>query len=290
MLVLLAALAGCGEGGGQGSDNAENADTLKTGTENGGGVLNVAGKMFSIPSPTTTAMLLRRSGAEYRADLMADAAKVDMLTSRVGQALAMGAFGADLAYATMNQDPVKGADMLKAIEVLREKLGLTHAFGPGLLERCRKNIDRQDSLLRLSGEAFRAADRYMKNDGSEDLSALVLTGGWIESLHLSADFARSDPNGEMAIQIGSEKNTLADLIAMLEAADREKACAALCGDLRTLQQAFAAIQMDYKYEEPVTDPQKRITYINSNTKVTITAEQIATIGEQVTALRNKYMI
>lgn len=271
-------------------DEGQKADTLTTNPGHGGGVVTLAGKLFSIPSPAETAMLLRRSGAEYRPALMFDPAKADVIATRMGRSLALGVVGADLAYATMNQDPARAAGAIKAISDLGERSGMGNAFPKDLLDRCRKNLDHQDSLLRLSGEAFREADRYMKTNESDDLSALVLAGGWIESLHLSAEFAQADPKGELALRVGAQKTTLTNLISLLEATDEQKTCAELCADLRTLQSTYADVRLDYAYEDPVTDAEKHVTYINSNTQVSITAEQIKAIAGQVAALRNKYLI
>ena len=41
---------------------------------------------------------------------------------------------------------------------------LTHAFEATIVERFRDNLSSSDSLLRLSGMAFRAADEYLEQD------------------------------------------------------------------------------------------------------------------------------
>ncbi|MBV6405243.1 MAG: hypothetical protein IT228_06270 [Flavobacteriales bacterium] len=283
-------LAACGGGGqGEGTDTTAK-DSLAAEPTDGGGVVNVGGKLFSIPSPVQTALLIRSTGAPYQRDLLLDKGKADALTGRVGRALAVGLYGSDLAYATIHKDGQTAMATLQTIEKLSSALEMGNAFDQQLLDRFKRNMNVQDSLLRLSGEAFRAADRYLKNNDRNDISALVLTGGWIGSLHLALAHATGDAQAKLGPRIAEQRKALGDLLALLEANDKEKQCTALCADLRTLQQAFAGIKSTYTFEKPVTDAAARTTFIHSTSAVTITPQDLSAIAEQVAALRTKYLI
>lgn len=285
--ILLAACGGGGEG--QGSDAAAK-DTLATTPSDGGGVVNVGGKLFSIPSPVQTALLIRSSGAAYQRDLLMDKNKAEALTGRMGRALAVGMFGSDLAYATIHKDGQTALATLQTIEKLSAALEMGNAFDKGLVDRFKRNVNTQDSLLRLSGEAFRAADRYLKTNERGDVASLVLAGGWIGSLHLALAHATGDAQAKLAPRIAEQRKALDDLIALIEANDKDRQCAALCADLKTLKQAFAGLKSTYTFEKPVTDAASRTTFINSTSTVTITPQDLSAIAEQVAVLRTKYLI
>ena len=285
--ILLAACGGGGEG--QGSAAAAK-DTLATPPSDGGGVVNVGGKLFSIPSPVQTALLIRSSGAAYQRDLLMDKNKAEALTGRMGRALAVGMFGSDLAYATIHKDGQTALATLQTIEKLSAALEMGNAFDKGLVDRFKRNVNTQDSLLRLSGEAFRAADRYLKTNERGDVASLVLAGGWIGSLHLALAHATGDAQAKLAPRIAEQRKALDDLIALIEANDKDRQCAALCADLKTLKQAFAGLKSTYTFEKPVTDAASRTTFINSTSTVTITPQDLSVIAEQVSTLRTKYLI
>ncbi len=282
-------LAACGGGEGDGL-NGNPADTLVAPSGDGGKLVNVGGKLFSIPSPVQTALLIRSAGVGYRPDLVLDRGKADAITSKVGRALAVGLYGADLAYETIHKDGQAAIATLGVIEKLSASLEMGNAFDKSLVERFKRNINAQDSLLRLNGEAFRAADRYLKTNDRGDVSALVLAGGWIGALHLSISHAEGSAQTKLAPRIAEQRRALDDLIALLEANDKDQQCTALCADLKKLQQAFAVLKTSYKFEKSQTDAAARTTYITSTSMVTVTPDELWAIAQQVTDLRTKYLI
>ncbi|MBK8340457.1 MAG: hypothetical protein IPK99_10910 [Flavobacteriales bacterium] len=288
-LVLLVGSTSCG-GDPDGSRTETNADTLTVAPSDGGGVVNIGGKLFSIPSPVQTALMIRSTGADYQRDIVLDRAKADGLTSKVGRALAMGLYGADLAYATIHKDGQTALATLQTIEQLGGRLELGNAFDKSLLDRFKANMNDQDSLLRLSGEAFRASDQYLKTNDRGDVSSLILAGGWLGSLHIALRHTGGKGSEKVAQRVGEQRRALDDLIALIEANDKEKQCGALCADLKTLKQAFDAIKSTYQFEKPVTDIAARTTFINGASSVTVTPEQLTAIAQQVETLRTKYLI
>jgi hypothetical protein len=249
-------------------------------------VLAIGGRVFSIPSPAQTALAIRKAGLAYRKDLTTPLEKADALTGKVAQAAGLGLYGADLAYVTVHRDGQKAMATMQVLEKLSAKLGLSNAFDKSLMERFRGNLGSEDSLLRFSGEAFRAADEYLKTNERDDVSALVLAGGWVGSLYLVLEDPASIKNQTLANRIGDQKNTLAGLIDLLERTDKDGSAADLITALKGLRGDFDAITIDYQYAEPVTDAAARTTYINSTSTVTIPPGTLDAITGKVRGIRN----
>jgi hypothetical protein len=285
--VLALSLLACG-GGQAGSDGyAQGQDTLDTVVDQrSSGLMNLGGHLFSIPSPVQTAMLFRKLEIGYQKDLPLSPDQAGKLTGKVGRALALGMYGADLAYVTVHRDGSKAISTLGTIEMLSGQLDLSNAFDRVLLERFKKNVGSEDSLLVLTGSAFRAADEYLKENGRNDVSALVLAGGWIESLYLTVNATSSKGDAQLAQRIGEQKRTLDDLIKLLEEVDQDKVCGPLVVELKVLQTAYVGVTSTYVYEKPVTDAATKTTQINSTTSVTVPPDQIRAIGAQVLKLRS----
>ena len=281
-LLFGAFLHACG-GAPEGGEQTTDTDTLSTSQQQGeSGVVKVGGRLFAVPSPVSTAMALKDAGAAYDRSRTLDLASADVATSKEARALVMGALGADLGYAVLFDDGQHALSTMKAIERLGAELQLTHAFETTIVERFRDNLSSSDSLLRLSGMAFRAADEYLEQDQRQDVSALVVAGGWVEVLYLTVNDPQAASAKAIRDRIAQQGKGLESVVGLLEdhAADSP-----LLPGLRRLQMLYGDVGMEYTFQEPVTDTKARTTYINSVTTVDLTDDQLQAITEAVNDLR-----
>lgn len=280
--VLMTSCGGSDSPPTEGSVDTLAVDTARKETE----LLQVGGRFFSIPSPVHTALAVRKAGLKYKKGLATPLDKADAVVGKVPQSLLLGMYGADLAYATVHGDGQQAMATMQAIEKLGGKLELANAFDKALLERFKSNLGREDSLLQFSGAAFRVADQYLKNDQREDVSALVLAGGWVESLHLAVSDPAALKEQELVDRVGEQKSSLNALVVLLESTDTEKASTSFIQGMKELQALFEGVSATYTFQEPVTDATRKTTFINSSSTVTIPADQLAAIVAKLTALRN----
>lgn len=264
-------------------------DTLSAADSSENRILQLGGRNFSIPSPVQAAFAIRNAGLKYDASLLTDPRKATSMTSRSARAMALGMLGADMAYVTVHRDGQKALATLQAIERASAQLELSNAFDKALLERFKNNLSSEDSLLRFSGLAFRAADQYLKNNDRTDVSIYVLVGGWIESLHLTVTDPAAAQNQALMARVGEQRRALDDLIFLLGALPDEDQDAQVLQGLKALHGTFSGITSTYTYEAPVTEVAKRTTFINSKSGVVISPEQFATIAAQVKELRSKIL-
>lgn len=278
-------IASCG--GANTSSNGDGADTLAVDTTpKATELINVGGQLFSIPSPVQTALAIRKAGLKYQKDLTAPLEKGDAVVGKMAQSAVLGMYGADLAYVTVHKDGQRAMATMQAIEKLGNKLEITNSFDRALLDKFKSNLGSEDSLLQFSGTAFRAADQYLKNNQRDDVSALVLAGGWLESLYLTVSDPAAAKDQTLVNRIGEQKNTLAALVDLLERSDKENAAASFVTGMKELNILFAGITSSYTFQEPVTDAAKKTTFINSTSSITIPADQLGAITAKVAALRN----
>ncbi len=283
-LVLLL-LASCGGGGSQ--SDAVGADTLATDTTpKETELIGLGGQLFSIPSPAQAAIAIQEAGLNYQQGVTAPLDKGDARTTRMAQATMLGVYGADMSYVTVHKDVKRVLTTLEAIEKLSAKLELGNAFDRSLMERFKVNMGNEDSLLRLSGIAFRAADQYLKTNEAEDVSSWVLAGGWVESMHLMLADPASAQNQKIVARIGEQKRTLDGLINLVGQSNTDGQADALLAGLRELGASLQHLKAAYVYEPSVTDAAKKTTYINGRTTVEASAEQIADIAAKVATIRN----
>ncbi len=249
-------------------------------------IVQLGGRNFSIPSPVQAAYAIRGAGLKYNSALLAGLDKAGAITDRSRRSLFLGMLGADMAYVTVHGDGQKALATLQTIERIGSELELSNAFDRALLERFKTNLGSEDSLLRFSGVAFRAADQYLKDNDRMDVSAYVLAGGWVESLHLTVSDPAAADNAALMARIGEQRRSLDDLVALIGSLPDEEQDLRLLEGLKGLQVTFSGITSTYAYEAPVTEVAQRTTFINSKSGVVITPEQYATIAAQVAELRS----
>jgi len=280
--ALLLAACGGGEPGSTPGADSLSVQPPTAETE----VIGVGGKFFSVPSPVQAAIAIKEAGLKYQKDLTAPLEKGDAMTARMAQAMMMGVYGADMSYATVHRDAQRALATLETIERLSAKLELNNAFDKALVERFKANMGSEDSLLRFSGMAFRAADQYLKANDALDVSAWVLAGGWVEGMHLTLADPAAAKSPALLVRIGEQKGTLDGLLTVVDGINTDGASDALMKGLKEVRQEMEAVKTTYVYEAPVTDAAKMTTYINSKSTAVVSAEQLAAIAAKVAALRN----
>lgn len=261
-------------------DLVEAPDTIKS------GVLNVGGELFSVPSPIQTALLIQKSGVTYDKNILSIPGKVNTYSTDFARALNLGIYGADLGYVSLYNQTQDALGYLASIKQLTDKLGISAAFDGPTMERIKNNITNKDSMMVLVGIAYRGSDAYLKENQRTDISSLILTGGWIESMHFSLSAYKTKSTDPIRFRIAEQKQALGSIIKILGGYSTPEVTE-LTKMLTDLSKVYDGIQFKYNFVEPVTDTVKKVTYINSTTEVIITDEQLKQIGDKLDAIRNK---
>ncbi|MCB9174125.1 MAG: hypothetical protein H6589_05915 [Flavobacteriales bacterium] len=248
-------------------------------------LMEIDGKVFSIPSPIQTAALIKNSGTNYNKAMLNVPSNVTKYSTNFKKALNLGVFGADLGYVTLYEQTQDAISFLTAIKSIGDDLGVSSAFDMELVQRFEKNIGNQDSILSLVSDAYKSSDRYLKNSQQNDIGGLILAGGWIESLYFATDAAKMTGNKDIIKRIGEQKTTVNNLIKLLTPYYSKSEFTGLVDNLIELDELFSKIEITYTYVKPTVDAKNKVTTINSTTDVSITPEQLTAITEKVNKIR-----
>lgn len=264
---------------GDSGDEIADTDTVKA------VALNVGGQLFSIPSPMQTALLIQKSGVSYDKTILNAGNKNGQYVTDYARALNLGIYGADLGYVSMYNQTQDALGYLGAVKNLADKLGVSAAFDQQTMKRIQDNISVKDSMLMLVGIAYRASDAYLKTNKRTEISSLILTGGWIESMHFSISAYTAKPTDELKYRIAEQKQALGSIIKLINSHNLPDA-AELVKELNGLAKIYEGVTTKYNFIEPTTDEAKKITYINSTSEINISKEQIDQIAAKILAIRN----
>lgn len=279
-------LSACG--GGEQATESDTAATEEVSIDDannaiGQGLLKLDREIFSLPSPVQTAILLQKNAVAYDESLINDISSEARYLNRTQKALNLGVYGADLAYLSNFNNTQLKTDYLRVVEKIATDMDIRNHIDQSLIDRFAINIDNRDSIYSLNAELFNSVDRYLKESGESHIAALILTGGWVEGMHITLGSAMS--NKEVRNRVGEQASaarSLRKLIMRME----DPALSDLEKMLAELSESFQELGFNYTYVKPITDAAERITYLNSKSSVTMTDEQLATITERVNAIRN----
>jgi hypothetical protein len=276
-------LQGCVESSEQGARSDQEITDVKESADRST-LVNISGKIFSVPSPIQTAMLIESAGAEFDGSLLNSTQNVGNYATSVDKSLVMGVYGANLAYTAIFEKNQESLSYLNALEKLSSSLDLANAVDPALIKRFSQNLGNRDSMLVLSAQFFRASDVYLKENERDDVSTLILTGGWIEGMYLA--YNSSDGNSTMNQRMAEQKKTLDDIIELLESQEDNDSVVSLKEKLIDLQTSFKGVSATYEYQKPEVDVNNKRTVLKSKTQHTISDELVNEIGNQIEAIRN----
>lgn len=202
-----------------------------------------AQKVFqTVPSPYETASIFEEAGAAYNPEITNPIQNVDNYSTTDKQALNLGVYGADLSYANIFDQTQESMFYMNCSKKMADALGVSAAFSPETVERIEVNMNNRDSMMNIVNDSYWICDAYLKENGQENLSALIIAGGWIEGLYLGTkSLNRDEPNEDLMKRIADQKHSLINLLDLL-ASYEEDEVKKLSADLDELKTAFDKIE------------------------------------------------
>lgn len=242
--------------------------------------------LFPLPSPYLVSHLIKSQDISFFNNLTNKPDNAKQYSTSFKQALNLGVYGTDISYICLYGRTPQTIAYLGSIKRLSQELGLTSAFSPNFFENIERNMQHKDSLLVLLSQSYREADTYLRESDRSEIVALILTGGWIESIYLLSQIAKNTSSRELINRLGEQKHPLDNLIEVLTPLYYKSAeYAELIDKFIDLAYEFDGIIYSYSYKEPKIDVNNKTTYINSESRVIISEYHLDIISNKVEAIR-----
>lgn len=292
--IILTVFTGCkhedksaqdvfGQGGNSGTKDTSTSTTR---------IKKVRGVFYSIPSALEISQLLKESGASYSESYPSNPDNVSKYSSKKGQAVNLGIYAADLSYAGIYEQKEEAMLYLKCANTLATSLGIPDAFGPNTISRIEANMGNRDSLLNIITQDYWNTDSYLKNNDRQEVSALIMAGGWIEGLYLATQIAtRSGTNKALMNRVAEQKLSLDDLLDLVNTYPaNEPSIQSIKAQLKKLQDAYAGINVKNSEVKVSTDTTKNTSTLGGDEKVLMTPEQFKRITDVTAVVRNEIIL
>lgn len=210
--------------------------------------LNAQNVFNSMPDRKEVLKLIDEHKIEYNSDFLNDPNLVDKYTVESSKAANLGIYGSDLSIASSYEQTQESMIFLKCVNVLAGDLGVNKAFDQRMFDRMEANKQNKDSTLEIITGAFKSADEILKNNNRPATSAIILAGAWIEGLFVSCKIVESMESEALVKSILKQKESLKNLIIMLDEAKLDAKSIYILNDLKSLNDSYTATEntQDFK--------------------------------------------
>ncbi len=197
---------------------------------------------YNVPSPVEVTNIIQKMNLPYHPDLLNPSTNSENYLTQADKALNMGVYGADLSYIRIYEQYQDAAKFLVVVKKFTRELGIPEEGERVIAKRLEKNLQNQDSLLRIITETFTDSDSYLKENQRGSTAALIIFGGWIETLYLATNILDPDtPQNDMVKLIVEQRYSVNNLLGLMEQFSDEKRVQDFLPDLRELNEKFKSI-------------------------------------------------
>lgn len=285
-IVLASLLVSCNE-----TDNNEISESANSFEESH---LHEVRKVFyAIPSPLESAILIYNSGLQFEPNLLLPTKQGRNYATMRQRAFALGVYGTNLSYATAFNKNTYVNDYFKEIKQLASQLGIGEILAPELIEEVERNINNKDTLMDIISKSYVKTHELLRENSVEELSIMIMAGGWIEAMYLATNSSRIGIDNAMFEQkIAEQSAPLEGLIALCEEYPDVKSLDEIKSDLLIIQSHFKTIvftsdetEVEWNDEDSTT-PQMRI---HKSQTAEIPKNFLSELSEISMKIRNKYV-
>ncbi|OFY95587.1 MAG: hypothetical protein A3K10_11920 [Bacteroidetes bacterium RIFCSPLOWO2_12_FULL_31_6] len=245
--------------------------------------------IHSIPSPIEMTSLILSSGAKFDEHILNNPDNVEKYVSAHSKALNLGIYGAELGYLNIYEKTMVSVDYISAVRSLAKDLKVDHFFDFQTLKRLASSSDNIDSLINITTQGFSKMDAYLREQNRTKASVLIVTGTFIEGLHIATQIVSKTSNPKITERIGEQKMSLNNLILMLNVYKNDPDVAKLISDFNELKVLYDGVEIITVYGEPITKEVDGMLVIEdqSTSEVKISKETLEKIIMKTKELRNK---
>lgn len=200
--------------------------------------LNAQNVFNSMPDRKEVLKLIDEHKIEYNSDFLNNPNLVSKYTVESSKAANLGVYGSDLSIASSFEQTQESMLFLKCVNILAGDLGVNTAFDQKMFDRMEANKQNKDSTLEIITSAFKTADEMLKHNSRPATSAIIIAGAWIEGLYVSCKIAESLKSEPIIKSIIKQKESLKNLVILLEASKLDDNSRYILTDLKALNDAY----------------------------------------------------
>lgn len=290
VFLFVLVLSSC-KGGGNKTSDIEVPDSLYNESEP---VLEVSDEAMenivqNVASPVEMAALIKSMDIPFSNEFLSSTKDYDKYASASTKAFNLGIYGADLGYINIYSKQSAVLDYITAIKNLADGINVGQFFDFSTLKRLASNSDDIDSLMYISIHSFNKIDTYLRKNKRGNLSALMMTGVWVEANYLGTQVAIDVRDDKLLQTIGEQKTVLNQLLILLNVYKSDKLISDIIVEFKKLKKLYDEVKITIEVGDPeqVIKDGKLTIIQNERSIVHMEDELLDKIIKQSAEMRNK---
>ncbi|GAL87159.1 hypothetical protein MYP_4389 [Sporocytophaga myxococcoides] len=252
----------------------------------------IQGIMQSIPSPLEISTMIKESGGDYDRGILNKVTNASNYNTTFKKSINLGVFSTDLGYINIYNKSSDALSYISCVKGISDDLGIGQFFDLKAFKRIAENNNNYDSLLLITTSTFEDINRFLKEKKRSEQSILMLSGGWIEALHIALKVHEANHNEDLKEKIGEQKIVLEKIVLLLSNYKVRPEVQSLLTDLEKLNEVYKKVEINYTYQESVMKEVDGVLVVEDQTtsKVIISDDQLNQIRSIVGDLRNRITV
>lgn len=279
---------GCGDKDAK-SDEVETPDSAKVETNIESPVSET---FFQVPSPgemLTFIKMVGGKGATKNVSFLNPADNQKNYNDTKSKALNFGIYSCDLSYCSIFEIGSEALKYFKSVKVMGDQIGVSTAIKPEILKRLEANIGTPDSLAVITDDIYFSSFETLEDSKQGPTLALVVAGGWIESLFIATQLSKYEANSPVVERLADQKYTLENLIEFLKKHEADPNVAAVKADFESLLAEYNKIT-EKEAGDVKANKDSKAKVMSGGTQLVMSEEVYKGIVEKVKSIRNSYTL
>ncbi|HET6228057.1 MAG TPA: hypothetical protein VFF27_17365 [Bacteroidia bacterium] len=236
---------------------------------------------YSLPSPLQIASIFKKSGLKYQDGITTAAKDPSKYTNNLSKSLNLGVYSADLSYCVLNKQNQEAQNYMKLCRQLAESLGMGSVFEQSnLSKRFEKNLNNEDSLAYIIAELQMVTDMYLDENEQPQITAIVFSGAWIESMYLGSKIYEKNKDKSMNTKLTEQMSILGSIINALKAVQKkDPAIDGLIADVQSIKDIYD--NLPSVKANPIKEDEDK--------DITLTDDEVLKLTKRISELRAKFI-
>lgn len=280
-------LSSCG-----GDDNKDDIDSGidSTKTENVDANNPVSETFFQVPSPGEMLTFIKMVGGKNNKNttFLNPPENQKNYTDAKLKAVNFGIYSCDLSYCSIFEIGAEALKYFAAVRTLGDQIGVSSAIKPETMKRLEGNVGNSDSLAVITDDVYFSSFETLENGQQGTTLALVVAGGWIESLYIATNLAKYEANSPIIERLADQKYTLENLIEFLKKHEADANVASVKADFESLLAEFNKIEQKDVTVNSKDDKGKKM--LGGGKQLVVSEALYKAITDKIKSIRNSYTL
>ncbi len=243
--------------------------------------------VICIPSPHRVTKYLYDNNFGFRDELALKPLPNTNYQTNFQKAIHMGIFGTNQGYQLVFSKDRDSMALFLKVKELAGSLDLLDAIDRESINKIEQRRFENDTILSFLANSYRNVNTFSRLRNKQNLSALIIAGGWIESFYLLSEMQNYYSNEDLEHLLAEHKFSLNKLIEILSPYyESTREFKELIDNLVDLAYDFDAVEYQYAYEEAEVYANKGLTVVKGKTKIYFSDELKGRLKNKINKIRN----